>query len=101
MEVLMRFVSFKQNNNTAIGVLAPDQKTVVDLTKHGFPPDLTLLIEMGEEGLRMAQKAIQEGVHIPASDIKIMAPFPRPRRNVICVGKKLFRTFKGVRKERI
>ena len=86
----MRFVSFKQDNHAVIGVLAPDQKTVVDLTKHGFPPDLTSLVEMGEEGLRMARKAIREGVHIPASDIKIMAPFPRPRRNVMCVGKNYF-----------
>ncbi len=90
MEVLMRFVSFKKNNHIAIGVLAPSQKTVIDLTKHGFSPDLTSLIEMGEEGRRMAQTAIQEGVQIPISEITIMAPFPRPRRNVMCVGKNYF-----------
>ena len=90
MEVLMRFVSFKRNNQVAIGVLTPNQKTIVDLTKHGFSPDLTLLIEMGEEGRRMAQTAMQEGAQIPISEIKLMAPFPRPRRNVMCVGKNYF-----------
>jgi 2-keto-4-pentenoate hydratase/2-oxohepta-3-ene-1,7-dioic acid hydratase in catechol pathway len=86
----MRFVSFKKNNHVAIGALVPNQKTVVDLTKHGFPPDLTSLIEMGDEGRRLAQTAIREGVQIPVSEIKIIAPFPRPKRNVMCIGKNYF-----------
>ncbi len=90
MEVLMRFVSFRKNNNGAIGALVANKNTVVDLTKSGLPADLTSFIEMGAEGLRMAEKAIQDGAQIPMAELKILAPFPRPRRNVMCVGKNYF-----------
>ncbi len=90
MEVLMRFVSFKKNNNVAIGALVANKNTVVDLTKSGLPADLTSLIEMGEKGLRMAEKAIENGAQIAMTELKILAPFPCPRRNVMCVGKNYF-----------
>lgn len=86
----MRFVSFRKNNNGAIGALVANKNTVVDLTKSGLPADLTSFIEMGAEGLRMAEKAIQDGAQIPMAELKILAPFPRPRRNVMCVGKNYF-----------
>ena len=63
---------------------------MVDLTESGLPSDLTSLIEMGEEGLRLAEMAIQKGVQIPMDELKILAPFPRPQRNVMCVGKNYF-----------
>lgn len=86
----MRFVSFRKNNHLAIGALVPNQKAVVDLTESGLPSDLTSLIEMGEEGLRLAEMAIQKGGQIPMDQLKILAPFPRPQRNVMCVGKNYF-----------
>jgi 2-keto-4-pentenoate hydratase/2-oxohepta-3-ene-1,7-dioic acid hydratase in catechol pathway len=86
----MRFVSFKKNNQVSIGGLVANKKAVVDLTENGLPADLTSLIEMGEEGLHMAGQAIQKGFQIPITEIEILAPFPRPQRNVMCVGKNYF-----------
>ncbi len=76
MEVLMRFISFRKDNQIAIGGLVASKNTVVDLTEHGLPADLTSLIEMGGEGLGMAEMAIQEGTQIQMEDIEILAPFP-------------------------
>ena len=86
----MRFLSFKKDDQVSIGGLVPNRETVVDLTEKGLPADLTSLIEMGEEGLSMAEIAIQEGLQIPMKEIEILAPFPRPQRNVMCVGKNYF-----------
>lgn len=86
----MRFISFRKDNQIAIGGLVANKNTVVDLTEHGLPADLTSLIEMGGEGLGMAEMAIQEGTQIQMEDLEILAPFPRPRRNVMCVGKNYF-----------
>jgi 2-keto-4-pentenoate hydratase/2-oxohepta-3-ene-1,7-dioic acid hydratase in catechol pathway len=86
----MRFLSFKKDDQVSIGGLVPNKEAVVDLTEKGLPADLTSLIEMGEEGLSMAEIAIQEGLQIPMKEIEILAPFPRPQRNVMCVGKNYF-----------
>lgn len=86
----MRFLSFKKDDQVSIGGLVPSEEAVVDLTEKGLPADLTSLIEMGEEGLSMAEIAIQEGLQIPMKEIEILAPFPRPQRNVMCVGKNYF-----------
>lgn len=86
----MRFVSFRKDDQVSIGGLVPNKETLVDLTKKGLPADLTSLIEMGEEGLSMAEIAIQEGSQISMKEIEILAPFPCPKRNVMCVGKNYF-----------
>lgn len=86
----MRFISFRKDDQVSIGGLVPNKETVVDLTEKGLPADLTSLIEMGEEGLNMAEIAIQEGLQIPMKEIEILAPFPRPQRNVMCVGKNYY-----------
>lgn len=86
----MRFVSFQKNGQPAVGSLLPDDDAVINLSETGLPWDLSSIIEMGEKGLAMAEKAVQKGARIPTSEIKLLAPFPRPRRNVICVGKNYF-----------
>jgi len=86
----MRFVTFQKNNSVAVGVFVPNEKAVIDLTETALPDDLTSIIEMGEKGFRMAEIAVKNGARIPISELKILAPFPRPRRNVMCVGKNYF-----------
>ena len=86
----MRFVSFQKSGQPAVGSLLLDDNAVINLTETGLPGDLSALVEMGEKGLAMAEKAAQKGARIPLSEIKLLAPFPHPRRNVICVGKNYF-----------
>jgi len=90
MEGLMRFVSFQKNEQLAVGSLIPDEKTVINLTGAGLPDDLSSIVEMGKKGLVMAEKAARNAERISLSEVKLLAPFPRPRRNVICVGKNYF-----------
>ena len=86
----MRFVSFQKNEQLAVGSLIADEKTVINLTGAGLPDDLSSIVEMGEKGLVMAEKAARNAERISLSEVKLLAPFSRPRRNVICVGKNYF-----------
>jgi 2-keto-4-pentenoate hydratase/2-oxohepta-3-ene-1,7-dioic acid hydratase in catechol pathway len=86
----MRFVSFKKDGQVAIGCLEPEAETLVDLTQAGLGDNLVSVIEMGGRGLDMARKAAQKSQQIPLQKVQIIAPFPFPRRNIICVGKNYF-----------
>ena len=86
----MRFVVFDHNGDERLGVLLPDGSIVAELTESRFPRDLTKLIEQGKGALTSAGKAINGSRRFPLSDIRLRAPFPRPKRNVICVGKNYY-----------
>ncbi len=86
----MRFVSFEKNGKTAVGCLVPHEDTIINLTEAGLPDDLSSLVEMGDSGFTLARKAAETGERIALSDTRLLAPFPRPRRNIICVGKNYF-----------
>jgi 2-keto-4-pentenoate hydratase/2-oxohepta-3-ene-1,7-dioic acid hydratase in catechol pathway len=79
----MRFVTFQQGSTARPGALAGDQ--VVDLGS--VAPDLLTLIEMGAEGLERAQAAVQTtSGSLPLAEVSLLAPIPRPRQNIVCVG---------------
>jgi 2-keto-4-pentenoate hydratase/2-oxohepta-3-ene-1,7-dioic acid hydratase in catechol pathway len=86
----MRFVAFQKNGQSAIGAVVNGEDSVVDLTDAGLPGDLVSIVERGDEGLRAAEGAMRKGPLLPMGDLKILAPFPRPRRNIVCVGKNYF-----------
>jgi 2-keto-4-pentenoate hydratase/2-oxohepta-3-ene-1,7-dioic acid hydratase in catechol pathway len=48
--------------------------------------DMLSLIAAGRAGLLKAKKALEKGRNIPLSSVRILAPIPRPRKNVFCVG---------------
>ncbi len=80
----MRFVTFQQGDTGARpGVVVDDR--VIDLTS--VAPDLLSLIQMGPEGLQAVKKHAEnaEGA-VPLSEVKLLAPIPRPRKNIMCVG---------------
>ncbi len=80
----MRFVTFQQGDTGARpGVVVDDR--VIDLTS--VAPDLLSLIQMGPEGLQAAKRRAEnaEGA-VPLSEVKLLAPIPRPRKNIMCVG---------------
>jgi 2-keto-4-pentenoate hydratase/2-oxohepta-3-ene-1,7-dioic acid hydratase in catechol pathway len=60
---------------------------VVDLTEAGLPADMTDLIRMGRTALAIAAEAIGRATPVPRHDVRIHAPIPRPRKNVMCVGR--------------
>jgi 2-keto-4-pentenoate hydratase/2-oxohepta-3-ene-1,7-dioic acid hydratase in catechol pathway len=60
---------------------------VVDLTDAGLPADMTELIRLGDPALASAAEAIEHAAPVPDHDVRIHPPIPRPRKNVMCVGR--------------
>lgn len=85
----MRLVTFSDAQGLRIGVHDPQSGTIVDLSAGSrLPRDMTAFVALGKNGLQRARRAVKSGEHrIEAAGVKIHAPFPRPARNILCVGK--------------
>ena len=96
----MRLITFRDASGTRIGVLQDEQ--VLDVSKltgrepqAGAPvevyPDMLALIEAGTEGVRriadLCSRAAETGAALPLRAIEVLAPIPRPRKNIFCVGR--------------
>ncbi len=88
----MRFVTYSHGGGDArLGVFDPDNETIIDLGGEGANSDLSTLIRAGAEGMRMVSETVRGGAtSIPIADVQVMAPIPRPRRNIMCVGKNYY-----------
>lgn len=74
----MKFITYTYKNKESVGLLTEER--VIPLTKFSSMIDL---IENFSEDL------IKESVSncIPLNEIKLLAPIPHPRRNILCLGK--------------
>lgn len=80
----MRFVTYQTGaDDPRPGVLVEDG--VVDIS--AVAPSLLALIEMGDAGLQQVRDTVgSAATTLPVSDVALLAPIPRPRKNVMCVG---------------
>lgn len=80
----MRLLTYAQKNRGAaprVGVmLGPEHLMEVRV------PDMIALIASGRAGLARIKKSLKKGKGIPLSSVRVLAPIPRPRKNVFCVG---------------
>jgi 2-keto-4-pentenoate hydratase/2-oxohepta-3-ene-1,7-dioic acid hydratase in catechol pathway len=85
----MRLVTFSDAEGARIGVHDAASNTIVDITKASrLPKDMSAFVALGKNGLQRARRAVKAGEHrIPFDSVKILAPFPRPAKNILCVGK--------------
>jgi 2-keto-4-pentenoate hydratase/2-oxohepta-3-ene-1,7-dioic acid hydratase in catechol pathway len=85
----MRLVTFSDADGMRIGVHDAGSNTIVDITKASrLPKDMTAFVALGRNGLQRARRAVKSGENrIPYDSVKIHAPFPRPAKNILCVGK--------------
>lgn len=85
----MRLVTFSDAKGMRIGVHEPESNTVVDLSAGTrLPKEMTAFVALGKAGLQRARRAVKSGEgRIPYDAVKIHAPFPRPAKNILCVGK--------------
>lgn len=93
----MRFVTFEQNGPAKIGLLIGESVLDLHAAKQALgiegplPDTLVELIEAGDEALavvREIEKAAGGGEYrLPLSGVRLLAPIPRPRKNIFCVGK--------------
>ncbi|MFO7262615.1 MAG: hypothetical protein A6D91_03015 [Bacillaceae bacterium G1] len=108
----MRFVTYISNEDAVVGLLTPDQKYVIDLRQaqivkedpnpvlHPLPNQLLQCIQMGEAFVEISREILQfvEAYRQNAGDVQLswlqplesvqlLAPIPRPAKNIFCVGK--------------
>ena len=85
----MRLVTFSDAQGMRIGVHDAESDTIVDITAASrLPKDMMQFVALGKNGLQRARRAVKSGEHrIAASAVKLHAPFPRPAKNILCVGK--------------
>ena len=84
----MHIVSFLKNKKVNAGVLQ-DKDSVIDLSYYSkdVPNDLNQIIELNclDKLENIKNNPTTESV-IKITDVKILAPIPVPKRDIICVG---------------
>ena len=85
----MRLVTFSDAKGVRIGVHDPESNTIVDLAASTrLPKDMTAFVALGRKGIARARKAVKSGEgRLPPGSVRLLAPFPRPAKNILCVGK--------------
>ncbi len=85
----MRLVTFSDAQGMRIGVHDAQSGTIVDLSAGSrLPRDMTAFVALGKNGLQRARRAVKSSAgRIAAASVKIHAPFPRPAKNILCVGR--------------
>lgn len=78
----MKLVTYEMEGAARIGALVDGG--VVDLS--AAAPDMLSLIERGEAGLAAARAAMEQGTPVPLDGVRLLAPIPRPRKNIVCLG---------------
>src|SRR5687768_8835871 len=88
----MRLVSFVRDRKSRIGVLLWGRATIVDLSIAApeLPGEMAAFVAGGrrliERALEVADRATEEGI-VPLERVALRAPFPKPARNIMCIGK--------------
>ncbi|NHM31704.1 fumarylacetoacetate hydrolase family protein [Neobacillus terrae] len=95
----MKFVTAEIKGITTVGVLDSTGENVLPLNaaeqcRSGekiFPDTLLECIQMGDSFLEKVNSLIDwedvNSFYIPMSDVRLLAPIPRPAKNIFCVGK--------------
>ena len=86
----MHLVTFTEADQVRIGILDRKQVAVVDLrmAQSDLPTNMLDFIAHGPVALKLAQDAVNSGMGRIALDrVRLLAPIPRPARNIFCIGK--------------
>jgi 2-keto-4-pentenoate hydratase/2-oxohepta-3-ene-1,7-dioic acid hydratase in catechol pathway len=98
----MKFVTAEQNGKIFVGMVDEEQNVVINIQTAEYvmngeatlPHSLLECIALGEVFIEKAQKIKQwtethfsDEYICPFSNIRLLAPIPRPTKNIFCVGK--------------
>ncbi|MEH7500832.1 fumarylacetoacetate hydrolase family protein [Neobacillus drentensis] len=99
----MKFVTVKNNHETLVGLVNPDETKVLLLNpaeeeragKRSFPSSMQECIALGENFIDQVQGLLDwaissghaESLFVPLEEVTLLAPIPRPNKNIFCVGK--------------
>ena len=80
----MKLVTYRFENTQRVGVLTQDETAVLPLDYSDMNP----LIETASPAdLRSAASAAERaGVRVPLAEVELLAPIPRPRQDILCLG---------------
>lgn len=82
----MRLLSFVWQGQTRWGLVEGDRVRPCP-AEAGWPRSLLELIELGDQAHEvLARLTAQGGDTLPLEGLRLLAPIPRPRKNVICLG---------------
>jgi 2-keto-4-pentenoate hydratase/2-oxohepta-3-ene-1,7-dioic acid hydratase in catechol pathway len=80
----MRLVTYRDERGVHAGALRGEEQ-VVALDE--VAPDLLALIDGGADALERARALLERGGPArPLAEVRLLAPIPRPRQNIICLG---------------
>ncbi len=86
----MKLVTYHKDEGYGLGAVAGDY--VVDLEEATGACCMLSLLDMGDEGMAKAKKALEavkegktDGL-LKLADLKLAAPIPRSRKNIVCLG---------------
>lgn len=79
----MKLVTYRHSGVDRVGAVRDDG--IVDLTD--VAPTMLALIDGGPQLLARAREQVEAaGATTPLADVTLLAPIPRPRKNIICLG---------------
>src|SRR5579885_2563007 len=78
----MKLVTYRHAGQVRVGVVQGDQ--VADVSS--VAPDMNALIAGGQQALDDARRAAESATKTPLSQVQLLAPIPRPLKNVFCLG---------------
>jgi 2-keto-4-pentenoate hydratase/2-oxohepta-3-ene-1,7-dioic acid hydratase in catechol pathway len=83
----MRLLMYDREGEPRLGLLLDERVFDVGEASGGaLPGDMLAFIEAGEPVLAGARRLSEAGRSVPLSHVRLLAPIPRPARNIVCVG---------------
>ncbi|MGZ8786067.1 MAG: fumarylacetoacetate hydrolase family protein [Acidimicrobiia bacterium] len=83
----MRIVTFEDKNGRRVGVLDGEEIADVSAVDRELPTDMVDLVSLGNSGLDRLSTAFASAPRLGSDSLRILAPIPRPRKNVMAVGR--------------
>ncbi|MFH1329326.1 MAG: fumarylacetoacetate hydrolase family protein [Actinomycetota bacterium] len=83
----MQLITLEHLGRVRIGVLVGHEVADVCEADAGLPTDMVGLIGLGIGGLTRVGAALDGALRLPLGTVRLMAPIPRPAKNVIAVGR--------------
>jgi 2-keto-4-pentenoate hydratase/2-oxohepta-3-ene-1,7-dioic acid hydratase in catechol pathway len=83
----MRLLTYDREGEPRLGLLLNERVIDVSEASGGaLPGDMLGFIEVGQAALAGARRLSEVGRSVPLSRVRLLAPTPRPARNIVCVG---------------
>ena len=94
----MYLLTYQKDGSVNLGVLTADKKSVIPvcdaerqcLQTTTLPGSMLAFLDQGQSAVDTVKKLLAKEAECPKialSEVKVLAPIPRPRKNIFCIGK--------------